>query len=49
MAAKAKQSANVRVHLAKPKKKRPGVHSKKKTSKSKNSKNYKKLYRGQGH
>lgn len=28
--------------------KRPGVHSKKSTSKLKSSKNYKKLYRGQG-
>jgi hypothetical protein len=27
---------------------RPGVHAKSKTSKLKNSKNYKKLYRGQG-
>lgn len=27
---------------------RPGVHAKTKTSKSKNSKNYKKSYRGQG-
>jgi len=27
---------------------RPGVHSKTKTSKLKSSKNYKKLYRGQG-
>lgn len=27
---------------------RPGVHAKTKTSKDKNSKNYKKLYRGQG-
>ena len=27
---------------------RPGVHSKTKTSKSKTSKNYKKLYKGQG-
>jgi hypothetical protein len=27
---------------------RPGVHSKTKTSKSKQSKNYKKKYRGQG-
>lgn len=27
---------------------RPGVHSKTKTSKLKKSKNYKKLYRGQG-
>jgi hypothetical protein len=28
--------------------KRPGVHAKSKTSKIKDSKNYKKLYRGQG-
>ncbi len=27
---------------------RPGIHSKTKTSKNKNSKNYKKAYRGQG-
>ena len=27
---------------------RPGIHAKTKTSKSKNSKNYKKAYRGQG-
>ena len=27
---------------------RPGVHAKSKTSSLKNSKNYKKLYRGQG-
>jgi len=32
----------------KPKKKRPGIHSKSKTSKLKNSKNYKKQYKGQG-
>lgn len=32
----------------KPKVKRPGVHSKSKTSSLKSSKNYKKLYRGQG-
>ena len=32
----------------KPRKKRPGVHAKTKTSKLKNSKNYKKLYKGQG-
>ena len=31
-----------------PKVSRPGVHSKTKTSKLKKSKNYKKLYRGQG-
>ena len=27
---------------------RPGIHAKTKTSRSKTSKNYKKLYRGQG-
>lgn len=32
----------------KPKRKRPGVHAKTKTSKSKNSKFYKKAYKGQG-
>ena len=32
----------------KPKKKRPGVHSKTKTSRSKGSKNYVKKYIGQG-
>ena len=32
----------------KPKKKRPGVHAKSKSSKLKNSKNYAKAYRGQG-
>jgi len=32
----------------KPKVKRPGVHAKTKMSKLKGSKNYKKLYRGQG-
>lgn len=31
-----------------PKTKRPGVHSKKKSSNNKNSKNYVKQYRGQG-
>lgn len=35
-------------YSAKPRVKRPGIHSKKKTSKLKSSKNYKKLYRGQG-
>ena len=30
------------------KKKRKGIHSKTKTSQTKSSKNYKKLYRGQG-
>ena len=35
-------------HFQKPKKKRPGVHAKSKSSKLKNSKNYVKAYRGQG-
>jgi len=47
MAAKAKTSSATN-HIAKPKRKRPGVHAKSKTSKLKNSKNYKKLYTGQG-
>ncbi len=34
--------------LVASKKKRPGVHSKTKTSRSKNAKYYKKAYRGQG-
>ena len=34
--------------LKNPKRKRPGVHAKSKTSKLKDSKNYKKAYRGQG-
>jgi hypothetical protein len=34
--------------IATPKKSRPGVHAKTKTSRSKNSTNYKKKYRGQG-
>lgn len=35
-------------HLFKPKKKRPGVHAKSKQSQVKSSKNYKKIYKGQG-
>ena len=35
-------------HIDKPKKRRPGVHAKSKTSKIKQSKNYVKKYRGQG-
>lgn len=46
MAAKAKTT--VSTFLQKPKVSRPGVHAKSKTSKSKRSKNYKKLYKGQG-
>lgn len=32
----------------KPRRKRPNIHSKKKSSKLKTSKNYKKIYKGQG-
>jgi hypothetical protein len=39
---------SVKSHTAKQNKKRPGVHSKKKASKSKRAKNYKKMYKGQG-
>jgi hypothetical protein len=35
-------------YLDRPKKKRPGVHAKSKSSKLKGSKNYVKKYRGQG-
>jgi len=40
-------TATVKAYI-KPKVSRPGVHAKTKTSKSKNSKNYKKAYRAQG-
>lgn len=36
------------VYQSNPKKKRPGVHAKTKTSTNKNSQNYKKRYKGQG-
>jgi hypothetical protein len=39
---------NLSSYLEKPKKKRPGIHAKTKSSRSKNSKNYLKTYRGQG-
>jgi hypothetical protein len=39
---------NVKMFRLKPKKKRPGVHSKNKASKHKGSKNYLKRYKGQG-
>jgi hypothetical protein len=35
-------------YVDKPRKKRPGVHSKSKSSKLKSSRNYVKRYRGQG-
>lgn len=44
----AKAKAVVRAFTPKGKKSRPGVVAKTKTSKLKSSKNYKKLYRGQG-
>lgn len=46
----AKKSSNTNTSqvLKKPKVKRPNVHSKKKTSNHKSSKNYKKKYVGQG-
>ncbi len=39
---------NLPVYYKRPKVKRPGVHAKTKTSRSKNSKSYRKPYRGQG-
>lgn len=45
--AKIKAATSV-IKVEKPKVKRPGIHSKAKTSSLKSSKNYKKLYRGQG-
>jgi hypothetical protein len=43
-----KKSSTASVIKSKSKISRPGVHSKTKTSSSKNSRNYKKKYRGQG-
>jgi|TARA_R110000868_G_scaffold36248_1_gene128734 hypothetical protein len=40
-------TASVRAYI-KPKVSKPGVHAKTKSSKLKNSKNYKKAYRSQG-
>ena len=42
------KSAPSTTKLEQPKISRPGVHAKCKTSKLKSSKNYKKLYKGQG-
>jgi hypothetical protein len=47
MAAKAKGQAVISF-VCKPKKRRPGIHAKSKTSKNKNSKNYIKSYVAQG-
>jgi hypothetical protein len=47
--AKTKQtSSSVSSRIEKPKKKRPGIHAKSKSSKLKSSKNYLKKYKGQG-
>jgi hypothetical protein len=47
MAKQTKTTTSV-ITLSKTKKKRPDVHSKKKNSRGKKSKNYRKTYRGQG-
>jgi len=44
----AKVKSSTSTYQEKKKVSRPGVHSKTKTSKNKNSKNYKKSYKGQG-
>lgn len=46
--AKKTTTSTVRNHIARPRKKRPGVHSKNKNSRIKKSTNYRKCYRGQG-
>lgn len=48
MAAKSKSTSVSSSFKEKPKVSRPGIHAKTKTSKLKQSKNYKKLSRGQG-
>ena len=48
MAAAKKKEGSNSLHRKKPKKRRPGIHSKKNTSTLKTSKSYKKLYKGQG-
>jgi hypothetical protein len=42
------KATNIAEKVVAPKKNRPGVHAKSQTSSLKSSKNYKKLYRGQG-
>lgn len=46
--AKAKSKESISGFLEKPKKRRPGRHSKKKSSSNKKSKHYKKPYKDQG-
>lgn len=43
-----RKQSTVNTHIGNPKRKRPGRHSKKRTSNSKKSKHYKKSYVGQG-
>ncbi|MFY8170636.1 MAG: hypothetical protein ACOVK2_05925 [Candidatus Fonsibacter sp.] len=43
-----KKQKDISSFIEKPKVKRPGVHAKTKTSKTKSSKNYKKQYKSQG-
>jgi len=42
------KTSEVKSFVKRQKVKRPGIHSKKRASKLKSSKNYKKSYRGQG-
>lgn len=44
----AKKAQSTSGKVERRRKKRPGIHSKTKTSVSKNAKNYKKKYKGQG-
>ncbi len=46
--AKAKSSDSLKNHKKRQRKKRPGIHSKCKSSVSKNAKHYKKPYKSQG-
>jgi hypothetical protein len=46
--AKAKSTSTTSTFRSKTKAKRPGIHSKKKSSRGKNTTNYKKAYKGQG-
>ncbi len=48
MAAPKQKTSTTSVLHKKPRKKRPGIHSKKKSANLKSSKNYRKLSRGQG-
>jgi hypothetical protein len=48
MAAKEKKASVNNMHKTNKKISRPGIHSKKKTSRLKTSKNYKKAYKKQG-